>query len=522
MLSYGLITRSDFVRTWLIRLSRADNSRTGRQVALVGVFLLLVVLRLPYLSAIKGMDWDESLYMTIAQDIVKGGLPYKTSWEHKGPFLFYFLAIPCFFFKSQLLAQRIFAMLTLFGSGLLLYLLGRRFCGRRWAVFAPFLFVIGYSWMPGQPSNAEIFTLLPVLASLAFLVVTPFDHGISKSNAKLRVMFSGVMFSLVLRCKINVVFCLAGIPWLLIRRESHPCGKIRYGETFAIFAWFLLGLFPVPLLTMGYFWSVGILKDFWDAYIVFNLAYSTQGSIRVMFANFWKSILVQPLIPWSVTAIVCCLVLIWRRQVKLIGLRECTAIDFLLVTFFGSAVAVLAPRFVFNHYFLLFLPSVCLLAGYCARVFLKGVRGASVALLSLIGLLVVLQAPGALMEYRKNRADYRRSPLMKTAEYIHSHTSPSDTIFVLGGNPILYFLTDRIAPTRYFWWVHHTGFWGDLLHAQNTPYAEIQSKPPRYFILFNKKNVAVPHLDSYAKANYFKEAEFGPYEILRIKKERGQ
>jgi hypothetical protein len=65
----------------------------------VSFFLLLIfVIRFP-ISNVSVIDWDESVYFTIAQDIADGGVPYKTTWDNKGPFTL--SLCPSFFFSTK-------------------------------------------------------------------------------------------------------------------------------------------------------------------------------------------------------------------------------------------------------------------------------------------------------------------------------------------------------------------------------------------------------------------------------------
>ena len=62
----------------------------GVSVLILLVLLSIFALRLP--SSAKAMlGWDESIYFYVAQDMVDGGVPYKTAFDNKGPILFFAL-----------------------------------------------------------------------------------------------------------------------------------------------------------------------------------------------------------------------------------------------------------------------------------------------------------------------------------------------------------------------------------------------------------------------------------------------
>ena len=71
----------------------------------ISIFLILIVfIRLP-LTNVTVIDWDESIYFTIAQDIANGGVPYKTTWDTKGPFLFFIFVPIMLLFDNNIACQ---------------------------------------------------------------------------------------------------------------------------------------------------------------------------------------------------------------------------------------------------------------------------------------------------------------------------------------------------------------------------------------------------------------------------------
>ena len=55
---------------------------------LLTVFIIIFGFRLPF-APLTVIDWDETAYWTIAQDIAKGGMLYQTTWDIKGPLLYF-------------------------------------------------------------------------------------------------------------------------------------------------------------------------------------------------------------------------------------------------------------------------------------------------------------------------------------------------------------------------------------------------------------------------------------------------
>jgi len=95
-----------------------------RAVILQFVLALLVIfgLRLPYCNW-PVINWDESLFIIVAEDLAAGGTPYLTAWEPKGPFLFFILAAAIKVVGNSICGVRIFTTLYLLGSMLLVFFL---------------------------------------------------------------------------------------------------------------------------------------------------------------------------------------------------------------------------------------------------------------------------------------------------------------------------------------------------------------------------------------------------------------
>lgn len=95
------------------------------QVAML-LLLLALALRAPSFGA-TGLDWDESLYVVMAQRWLEGGLPYVAVWDQHPVGLPALLAASTWLIGDGLLAARIASLLAVAGTAALLYgVLARR------------------------------------------------------------------------------------------------------------------------------------------------------------------------------------------------------------------------------------------------------------------------------------------------------------------------------------------------------------------------------------------------------------
>ena len=100
----------------------------SRAVWLGLTFVFVFLIRLP-VADVSVIDWDESIYFTVAQDIAEGGVPYKTTWDTKGPLLFLTFTPVVAVFGDNIAALRIFTSLYLLLSMFFVYLAAARLMG---------------------------------------------------------------------------------------------------------------------------------------------------------------------------------------------------------------------------------------------------------------------------------------------------------------------------------------------------------------------------------------------------------
>jgi hypothetical protein len=186
------------------------------------------------------------------------------------------------------------------------------------------------------------------------------------------------------------------------------------------------------------------------------------------------------------------------------------------------------PGFYFReHYFIMFLPAVALLAGFAVASSERVISMARpVTALRFIPLFLFMAAVGCGFYHEKeylfidsplevSRLLYNLNPFpesLQIARYIHEHTSSTDTIAVVGSEPEIYFYAERPAATSYIY------MYG-LMEKQ--PFAEsmqtemirqIEKARPKYIVMVNTPGSWLESKDSldiifrwaasYLSANY--------------------
>lgn len=90
----------------------------GSVLALLAITLAT---RLPYF-AVSVVNWDESTFALLGQDLLDGHLPYTHLWDTKPPLVYVMFALFIYLFGRSIAALRIGGMLCVWAAASVLYL----------------------------------------------------------------------------------------------------------------------------------------------------------------------------------------------------------------------------------------------------------------------------------------------------------------------------------------------------------------------------------------------------------------
>ncbi len=403
-------------------------------LCLAAVFALALLLRYPVADV--PLERDEGEYAYIAQRWLLGEIPYKESFDQKPPGAFVAYAL----FQSTLgtspAALHWGAQLYTLATLTLVLLLGRKLFSLAVGTAAAALvaFMTTDPSVYGNAANTETFMILPLAAGLLTTLRAVERDSVGWAFA------TGLLAAAALLCKqvalFNVLLFFGWIVWHARRR-------------WLLTASVTLGTAALLLATFGYFVAQGAGRAFYDCVIGYNLAYASRVPLRDYPAAFWPSFreLLSSFWPIYLAAVVGLLALVRRRREPLlVGL-------WLLTTL---AVCATGGQF-FAHYFIPTLLPTALFAGLgLAR--LSSPRGA-MFLVALTAACVVWGVahsswyylmpgePGKCRRVYHGPALFDEAPAV--ARFLADHSSPSDTVFVVGSEPEMYYYAERKCAGRY-------------------------------------------------------------------------
>ncbi len=441
-----------------------ERARGGAALAallsVTGYLVAAFLLRLPVLFD-SVVDWDESLYLLLSDDILAGELPYGKTWDHKPPGIYYVFAVAQTLLGGGVLSVRLLgvvsAALGAFGVSRIHAWL---WPGQPGALAGGLAYLILFTANGGLATNTEVvFCALTVLGVLAALRAAEEDRGAGAALA-LRLA-AGFAFGVGFASKYVVGFDLIGFAalfaWVAARRRPDAVVRVYLATGLTMLAGFALALLAVslPFLLTGRFGEVI------EHSLLFNARYARLG--------IHGGAVLQGLNAWLAFAGAWIPVLALALPRSPLRVRAGSAGLLLALLFWLAAdlASVVAQGRLFPHHFLQAVPPLALLYGWSAGALQSALASAPrpvsprAALALLLGLLIVAGPMGELgwrsLRLLRNAVAgdlYRDDVPHQIAAAIRPELGPEDTIYVYNDQHVIYHLADARRPTRFPFALH--------------------------------------------------------------------
>ena len=399
-------------------------SRQQRSNYLLALFRAVVAARLA--GFVFGvLNIDEAEFCTIGKMICQGAMSYANIAEFKPPLTHLAFAPAGFFGGPSIWPMRLLGVLWVFATALLCERAVREWTGDELAGrCAAFLSLLaGLCEVPS--TSAELLLNLPAAAALLFFVR-------AEKNGRLRDdLAAGLCVGLASLFKhqgaiLIVAFGLARL-WSFLRHE-RPFGLQRYLS--------LASGFALPWAAAVAVWTAaGHLDSFIEWMVLRNLGYAGQASL-FSWGRALSSIgvcLAGTLVPWALAV---------RESAK----RGDPVRRGLVIALWLTWLAVSAGGRFYEHYFLQFIPPLAIVgAPVAADLWRRRSRLWLVAVaLTFAGYTGYGLARGLTGHYAN-----QDPKVIAVSSWLRAETAPTDTIFVWGHAPQIYYLSQRPPGTRY-------------------------------------------------------------------------
>ncbi|MFI5164023.1 MAG: ArnT family glycosyltransferase [Bacteroidia bacterium] len=449
------------------------------------------------------MERDEGEYAYVGQQLLQGVPPFVSIYHVKLPGIYAAFAVIETIFGQTHKGIHLGLMFVNMLSAILVFLIGKRIFNPLSGALAAAVFcVLSLSQkFFGFSANAEQFVVFPALLGFLFLL-RAFSPPENRPAEKWKQVFampilnfflSGLLFGIAYTMKQHALFFIAfaGIYFLykwFMQKPFNWKDLFLNGFVFSVGVGLPLGIICLIFLHLGLF----------DKFWWWTWYYPRQYVALISWAD-GKVYLGYTFTPiWNIAWLL--FLLAGGGVIGLVVGRNWNKALFGIGFFVFAALAVSAGFSFYPHYFIYITPAIGFLCASGAEFisvlfkksnisFLKNYAGAAVLLLFLCSAIsnekeYLFKMDGTMVD----RTVYGGNPFPEALEigkYIEQHTSPGDTIAVLGSEPEIPFYAHRRNATGY---VYTYEMIADHPYAhgfQVEMSKEVEAAKPKYVVMIN-------------------------------------
>jgi hypothetical protein len=425
-------------------------SSLPRTLALVLLALICGAIALGRLHTYdEPLDRDVATYVVIGGEMLRGRALYTDLWDNKPPALY------AAFTAAQLVVRDPAAVVFLVGlacawaTAIALFVGGTAQGGTPAGLWIAAFWALLSADLPLQANQPNAEALINACLAIAFAALL----WIGTRALDLRGVVAGVALGLAILLK--VIMAPLAVAWSIVHVIVPPAGTTR--SRAAVQASVLLAVSALGTAAVGvYFAATGRWTDLWATLVVHNRYYAgpllpnLREGMRLprLFPSFLRDVV--PLLVAIVPGLVLALASRWSRPVVL-----------LLAWILVVPAAVAAPGKFYPHYYQLWLPPLCIAAGWSlaalgARTRLPAVvttaGGAAVALALAFEVGPAYALSAADWSDTKYGDVFLRS--RDIADEVRGMIGPGETIFQWGNEPEIYLYARRSPPSGVLWAQH--------------------------------------------------------------------
>lgn len=414
---------------------------------------------------------DSSVFKYVARVILSGGMPYKDTFDHKGPLIYLINAAGMKIAEWRgVWVFEFFAILLTF---YFMYKITRLYVGRGMSIV---LLVIAssplFTYFEGGNLTEEY--AMPFIAVSIYIFA---DYFLNAKVDPIRLAVCGFSFAAILllrpnMCAVWLVMCIGVLGqcvWTKRQKELLP-----------FIAYFVLGAFVLLIPVILWLAANGALRACIEDYIIFNMQYSADVQAGV--ANKIDSFIFflnSSLILFSVCGLfyMCC--------------SKRDYFDILQLIFIGTTLLLICVSGQkYKHYGMVLIPALSYPLARIVGDLRENEPGKKLSSLLVVYLFVSFAASGWLGAVKNAAVEYSgRDELhfgvkeQEVVSMVLNNTSEDDRIIVLGNWDIVYNLSGRFAASRYSYQSPPLKI--DTERAEEF-YRELQANKPKVIVLPDK------------------------------------
>jgi hypothetical protein len=464
------------------------------------------------------LERDEGEYAYAGQLMLQGIPPYQLVYSMKLPGTFAAYSVILALFGQTPGGIHLGLLLVNAATTFLVFLLARRLFGP----LAGLVAAASYAVLSTSPSvvgfagHATHFVVLPALGGILLLLMA------IETRRVWLFFISGVLLGLALLMKQpGILFAVFG--GLYLAKSEYRDGRLDWRALAPKAGALVLGtVLPFAVTCLALF-AAGSFQKFWFWTFLYSREYASIIGIREgahYFLLFAAEVVRPACWIWAIAG-VGLTALGWNHKARAQGW-------FLAGFFFFSCVAV-CPGFYFRqHYFILMLPAIALLAGVAVSAARQSLLEGRHRAWSFVPVLVFLVAFANSIFLQREyffttdpltacQTVYGANPFpeaLQVGEYLKSHSGPGARIAVIGSEPEIYFYAHRHSATGYIYTYGLMEPQRFALEMQQEMIAEIEAARPEFVVFVNvpesfgrlptSETLVLSWADAYLRSQYEK------------------
>jgi hypothetical protein len=387
-------------------------------------------------ASVSSIDWDEGVYIVMAQRWLHGELPYVAIWDQHPPGLPALLAIVQTIVPDPVVGAHVLASAAVAATAVLLH----RFCAVHAnqpgaGLLSALLYIVCISRWSGLSANTEVFNN----AFVTFGAYSLLGAARCPRSGRFPAMQAAMVLGIGLQVKYVVfpeatLLCLGYL--LALYRKGYTPADVLARASLLILA----GCLP-SAVALGYFWFHGALQPFIGANVGSNLAYlgitpSVSESVRSSASG------IAPVAGCILVMVV--LEMIRARRWRPHRFADPALRPWILLWAAAAALDVCMPLKFSTHYFFALYPPLCL--GGALALAALAQRRHEILAVGAVALLLSAAPPWLIGMTRAARSD--DTPRM-IAERLRDAGAGDRDVYVYDYQPAIYALAHVAAPTPF-------------------------------------------------------------------------
>ena len=392
------------------------------------------------------LERDVATYAVIAGEMLHGRGLYTDLWDNKPPVLYGVFAAAQVVMGDPSRSIFIVGLLCAWSTAIALFVAGSWGAGPQAGLWTATFWALLSADLPLQANQPNIEALINACLAIAFAALLRIGPRRLDPSALVADCALGTAVLL------KMIAAPLAVCWSIVHVMAPPAGTPR--SRAALQASILLATTALGAAAVAaYFAATGRWTDLWATLVVHNRFYAgpllpnLSDGLRPprLFPPFLRD--VSPLLVVILPGLLLGLVTRWSRRVALLAAWVVTV-----------PVAVAAPGKFYPHYYQLWLPPLCIAAGWSLAAFGARTRlptavtaagGAAVALALAFEVGPAYALPAADWSDTKYGDVFLRS--RDVAQEARGMLAPGETFFQWGNEPEMYLYARQSPPTGVLW-----------------------------------------------------------------------